>query len=176
MKLRIISSALLFMVVSLHATISSSDESCFGVGSKYLSGGLSISKFGAYTAIDIGIHDLLSIGGAAGYNRYEELTGWKYRRYPILGRVALHPLNFSFLADLLLIREQVDIYGGVAAGYTLVHASWNGVTARIGTPDESGLRIGTYLGLRVAFGPLWHLFAENCGDATNFAIGIGRWF
>lgn len=176
MKVRLIATVILLCGLSLSAAISTGDGSCFTMGSKYLSGGVSFSHFGAFAAVDIGVHELLSVGAVTGFNKYEEMNGWKYSRYPVLGRVALHPLNFSFLADIILVRKSVDIYGGISAGYIYINAEWNGVTSQIGSPDASGITFGEYLGIRIALNERWHLFAENCGEMTNFAVGIGRWF
>lgn len=161
------------VILTPYAALSDGDNSCFSQGSIRISGGLSFSYLGVYTAIDLGIHDLISIGGAAGYNRHLYLSGWKYYRYPALGKIALHPLNFGFLSDLILIRDRLDVYGGVAAGYVLITSSWHGVTDPIGTPDESGIRIGEYLGVRLFLNDRWHIFVEDCGEVTNFALGVG---
>jgi len=175
----IFSALLLVGALHLHSTaeISTGNGSCFYQGCKQVSGAVSFSKLGLFSAVDIGILDLVSIGGVTGYNRYDELTGWQYRRFPVLGRVALHPLNFSFLADLLLIRDRIDLYGGIAAGFIYIHSSWNGIRdQQIGTPDESGVSIGPYLGLRLSLTDRWQVFVENCGDASAFALGVGMRF
>lgn len=166
--------AVLVSTLPLHAELATGNGSCFYQGSRRISGALSISPTGVYAAIDLGLHDLISVGGTVGYNRHHYLSGWKYRNYPVLGTVALHPLNFTFLADLLLIRDRIDLYGGIAAGYVLVNSSWNAVSPTIGTPKKSGIRIGEYLGIRFFLNDQWHLFAEDCGAASGFALGLGR--
>jgi len=177
MKSRFISGMILFLAVELSAAISSGDGSSFHLGSKYLSGGLSISDLGVFTAVDVGVHDLISLGAAAGFNQNDRYSSWRYRRFPVLGKIAIHPLNFSFLADILLIREKIDIYGGIAAGYVRITSKWNGARPeKIDTPDASGLTIGEYLGIRITLNDKWHIFFEDCGAITNFAVGVGRWF
>jgi hypothetical protein len=171
-QFRVIIALLLLMYVPSSAEIATGEGSCFKQEDKIASGGLSISYVGVYAAIDFGLHDLFSVGGVGGYNRHEFLSGWKYRKYCALGRVALHPLNFAFLADIIRIRDKVDMYGGIAAGYVLISSSWNGVTDPIGTPDESAIKIGEYLGIRYHFNDRWCIFAEDCGEVTNFALGL----
>lgn len=162
------------MILPVFGAISTGDGSCFKQGDKTVSGGLSFSHPGVYAAADLGLHDLLSIGGAGGYNRYTRISGWKYRQFPVLGRIALHPLNFSFLADVILIRDKVDIYGGIAAGYIFISSSWKGVTDPIGKPETSGIKIGEYLGISLQLNDRLSIFAEDCGEASNFALGV-RW-
>lgn len=169
----------LFMLVILCCTFYAApvvaeyeDESCYAQGDKTISLAMSLKHTGVFGAFDIAVHDLVSVGGAFGFNRYEVYTGWQYWQYPLLGRVAFHPLNLGFLAENLKIRDNIDLYAGVTAGFVLINSHWNGVTSQVGQPEKTGVRISELLGLRVKLNDRFSLFAEDCGEAGHFALGL----
>jgi hypothetical protein len=167
-------------LVSLFQTSYSQQEwatssgSCFEKGDVNLSAGLSVLWLGFYATGDYAIHDAISIGGGIGYNGYGYNSIWRYNYLPIAVRGSFHPFNLKVLADKISIRDKLDTYIGISAGWRVGWVSWrdskqNGVTE----PDIGGFLFRENIGARYYFSPNFYGYAEEGAGFGNFNFGVG---
>jgi len=76
-----------------------------------------IAHIGFFGSFDYGFHDAISGGIASGFNGH----GWRYYQYftiPFAVRAAFHPFNLKVIADKIKIRNKMDVYVGLATGWS----------------------------------------------------------
>lgn len=160
-------------VPSIAAGWASGDGSCYGKGAKIIGAGGSIWPFGFYGSFDFGVNDAISVGAAAGWNIRGYSSDWRYNAIPILARGAFHPFNLRVLADKIKIREKLDVYVGLAAGWRIGFWNYKGPDAvKPGTPKYGGLILREYVGVRFFFTPSFGVVAEDCHGLGIFNIGV----
>ena len=109
-----------------------------------------------------------------GYVGYSDLDD-RHHHVPVMARGAFHPFNLAALADKIVIRDVIDVYAGLAAGWLFVWVKRDNVTLQKES-DEPGFRIREYIGMRYHFNPKWSFFIEDCGYLTNIAGGVSYKF
>jgi hypothetical protein len=150
-----------------------SEGSCYGKGNLSVGGGLSIGWFGAFASADYGIHDAISIGGAVGYSGYGYGLGFgRVNFLPIYVRGAFHPFNLKVLSDKISIRDKLDPYAGIAAGYTAIW--WSG--SSFSSYDSPFSLLREYIGVKFYPKGKLYLLAEEAGGLSWINIGVGYKF
>jgi len=148
------------------------EGSCYSKGAKIIGAGGSILPFGFYGSFDFGVHDAISAGGAVGWNTYGYSSIWRYNAIPILARGAFHPFNLSVLADKIKVREKLDAYVGLAAGWRIGFWSYDGPGVKPSTPSYGGLILREYIGVRYFFTDNFGVTAEDCHGLGVLNIGV----
>lgn len=174
------------LCLALSGTIFASDwatseGSCYAKGNLTIGGGLGISNFGAFVSGDYGIHDAISIGGAIGYNGYGYAWGLynldlRENFVPIYVRGAFHPFNLKVLSEKIAIRNKLDPYIGLAAGYTI--GWWSGDRHGYAFSNDLAFYSPVRELVGVKFYPTEKLYltAEEGGGLSWINFGVGYKF
>ncbi len=148
------------------------EGSAYAQGNMIVSGGFSFFHIGLIGAFDYGIHDFISAGAAAGYNYHSRLDA-QYHHFPLMVRAAVHPFNLSVLSDKIVVRDMVDVYGGITTGMLFILIKRDNISIEpVDKNEKTGFRIGAYLGFRYKFKDKLAFFVEHCGDLSKIAMGI----
>jgi hypothetical protein len=143
----------------------------FEKGAVFLNPGLMTYPVGAYGSLDVAVHDAISVGGAAGY-RFTVSHSWVYHGIPVVARAAFHPLNLEALADIIAVRDQLDVYVGPALGFSIDIDSYTGALDNIDSNAGASPIIREYIGARYFFKPDFAVFAEEGSALGWFNIGV----
>jgi hypothetical protein len=166
--------ASLFQAVYSQQDWATSSGSCFERGDINISGGLSVLWLGFYATTDYAIHDAISIGGGIGYNGYGYSSLWRYNFLPIEVRGSFHPFNLKVLADKVSIRDKLDTYIGIAAGWRIGWASTrDDIPDGLQEPDVGGFLFRENIGARYYFSPSFYGYAEEGSGFGTFNFGVG---
>jgi hypothetical protein len=127
---------------------------CFEKGDKIVDAGMGILPFIIGGHFEIGVHDLVSVGGETG-------IGFPGPVFPILARGAFHPFNLPVLQNKINIRDKLDAYAGVVAGLSIC------------SDDVKPVRpsIGEIIGARFYISDKFGFFAEHCGAWPGYDLG-----
>ncbi len=150
--------------------------SVYGKGTVAVSVGMSLLHFGGYSTVDVGIHDAISVGGGVGYNGYSFSRFWRYNYVPIIARGSFHPLNLTVLADKVTVRNKIDPYIGVAAGWNIGWSTWKLDGQEFGEPTVGGLIFRENIGIRFYPGDTFYVYAEEGSGFGIFNFGVGLGF
>ena len=146
------------------------EGSAYSRGNMLGSAGVSVYHFGALTAFDYGLHDCISAGVAAGYTTYKFGTSTRTHQVPVMARVAFHPFNLKVLSDKIVLRDMLDVYAGISAGWIF---RWYTTEQGIQKPDEgSSPRTREYIGMRYFFSDKLAVFVEDSGYLSYIGGGI----
>jgi hypothetical protein len=146
-----------------------SDGSCYAKGNLNIGGGLSVALFGAFVAADYGIHDAISIGGLTGYSGFGYGNG-RLNYIPVYVRGAFHPFNLKVLADKISVRNKLDPYAGLAAGWAFGFGSGYSNDIDFASP------VREYLGVKFYPKENLYLMAEEAGGLNWINLGVGYKF
>jgi len=135
------------MVLIAGAVLSRAEASdgCFGKGNMLLDAGIGIWPFIPAAHFEVGVHDMVSVGGASGL-----VIPWI--DIPILARGAFHPFNLPVLVDKIPVRDKLDTYAGIVVGLSI-------------SPGESypvWPTIGEIIGVRYYVSEKFGFYAEEC--------------
>ncbi len=165
---------LTFSTLPAHADWATSSGSCYAKGDIHLSAGLTLSRLGGYAMFDIAVHDAISVGGGAGYYSYSYSRYWRYAYLPMTARVLFHPFNLSVLEDKIKIRDQFDLYVGLATGWRLGWAKQRNLSTVINSQSSiGGFMLRENLGIRYFPSDNFYLFAETGAGFGWMSGGIG---
>ncbi len=138
------------------ASRATSSGSCYGEDNLTVSFGTSLFPgVGGFVAVDYGFHDAISGGGSMAFM----LLGADDFRVPLMARAAFHPFNLSVLAEHIPVREFIDVYAGLAAGYGF------------GAPPP--LPVREYIGARFFWTDSFFGVIEEAGGLGYFNAGVG---
>jgi hypothetical protein len=160
MKVRAITAAAI-LSLGLAGAVAAADwataeGSCYAKGDKLLSVGAALYPFGLFGAFDYGLHDCISLGGAAGFMVYP--YGNPY--IPVVVRGAFHPFNLKVLSEKIKVRDKLDVYVGPSVGWE-IGLGW------LGLPF-----FREYIGVRYKLNDKFMLFAEDCAGLGYLSAGI----
>lgn len=166
--------SLLLLLVSPNTidAFTESDESYFSQGDRTAYMGLSLKHIGIHLAFDYAVHDLFSVGASTGYNRESDLL-WNFNYFPLLARVALHPLNIGFFSNMFTFGNNVDIYVGGNVGWLF---GWGALEKGSQTIEdksdiEDPFTYGLLLGMHLNTTEKWGFYVEHCGEASRIVLG-----
>ena len=145
------------------------EGSCYAQGNMLGSAALSFHHFGLNVAFDYGLHDCISLGAIVGYDGYSRLDV-RYNHVPLMVRGAFHPFNLAALADKIVIRDMIDVYVGISTGVLFVGIKKDDYVL-YDDREKTGYKIREYIGMRYWASGKWGFFIEDCGWASNIAIG-----
>ncbi len=168
----------LALLVSLLAVAASSlvAQPAFRKGDNLLSAGLGIGLAGAYGTSTLppifgmyekAVHPNVSVGGLISFaGSSNEFIGgkWKYSYVVIAARGAYHYL----IPD----TKNLDTYGGVTLGYSIVSSSVEGVESVQFSASGSYFFFGIFVGGRYYFTPQWAALAELGYDVGVIKLGV----
>jgi hypothetical protein len=143
----------------------------FQQGALFLNPGLMTYPVGAYGSLDFAVHDAISVGGAAGY-RFTLSHDWVHHGIPVVARAAFHPFNLEALADIIAVRDQLDVYVGPAVGFSIDIDSYRGAFETIDSDVGASPIIREFIGARYYFEPDFAVFAEEGSGLGWFNIGV----
>jgi hypothetical protein len=147
------------------------EESYYSQGDRTAFAGLSLQHLGIHLAFDYAVHDLLSVGASTGFNRESDLL-WKFNYFPLLARVALHPLNIGFFSNMFTFGNNVDIYVGGNVGWLFGWGSLEKGSVTIEDKSEvNRLTYGLLLGMHMNTSDKWGFYVEHCGEASRIVLG-----
>jgi hypothetical protein len=154
------------------------EGSCYAKGDKLGSAGLSFYYFGLLAAFDYGLHDCISAGLGVGYNTRSRFQGdIRDHYFPVVARAAFHPFNLDALAEKVAIRNLVDIYVGLTAGWAFGFQSQaKGSNYYDSEESIQHLILREYVGMRYHFNDKWSLFIEDCAYLGFLSFGITKKF
>lgn len=176
MKIRTIAAAVIltFGLVGSAATASdwaNADGSCFQKGNKQITVGFNVFYPGPNVGFEYAFHDAISGGGAVGFNWWG--TGyWSYYQIPIVIRAAFHPFNLDVLADKIKVRDKLDVYAGIATGWTVGWGVWDGIGT---SPDANigGFTFRERVGATWYFTPNFYANLEEGSGLGSLNAGVG---
>ena len=151
----------------------SSERSCFKKGNLCIGGGFRLGDVGAFASADYGIHDAFSLGGALGYSGNPDVWG-RLNKIPIYVRGAFHPFNLkAFDYGLYNVRNRLDLFAGIAAGYTI--AWWSNTDIH---PDHPPFifPLREYFGVKIYPKGKFYFSVEEAGGLSWINLGIGYKF
>jgi hypothetical protein len=165
------------LVVSLFQSVYSDQDwatssgSCFSKGDVNLSAALSLIRIGGYITGDFAILDAVSVGGGIGYNvdPYNSLETDHF--VPLVFRGSFHPFNLKEIADKISVRDKLDTYASIYAGWKFGWITWDKSIHPIEAKDIDGFYVNANLGARYYFTPSLSGFAE-IGGFSVFGFGF----
>lgn len=150
--------------------------SCYHKGSMNLTAGVTLADFGVFGTFDYGVHDAISVGLAMAYTSYSEDYSYggelKYSEIPITLRAAFHPFNLSALKDSVPMRDKLDVYVGLGAGYRSQSISGGGSSVSAG----GEMLFEIYVGTRYYFTEKLYASAELGSGMALLNCGVGYKF
>lgn len=137
-----------------------------GIGiNSYYGGGIPIGA-----ALEVGITDEISVGGAASYLSHSygsSIYSWKYSSLYVGGRGSYHVNKL-----LNLNEEKIDLYGGLGLGYRTYTVKDRDPNYNYGY-NNGALTLGGFVGGRYYFSEKMAVYAElGAGGYSNANIGI----
>ena len=159
-------------VISLSSAVA---QPAFRKGDNLITGGLGIGLAGAYGSstfppffgmYEKAIHPNVSVGGLLSFaGSSSEFFGgkWKYSYVVLAGRGAYHYL----IPD----TRNLDTYGGLTLGYSIVSSSVEGIREERFAASGSYVFFGIFVGARYYFSPQWAAMAELGYDVGIIKIG-----
>jgi hypothetical protein len=132
-------------------------KSAYVKGSRTIHGSLAVFPFGfPIVAYEYGFHEAISGSLATGLMINPDLY------VPLIGRGVLHLFNLKALADDVLVRDRLDVYIGLAAGF------------RLGEDTPSIFVIRECIGFRYYFTPTFGGYVEDCAGLgiLNFGLSV----
>ncbi len=167
-------SVVLLMLVAVAAS-SMIAQPAFRKGDNLVSAGLGIGLAGAYGTSTLppifgmyekAIHPNISVGGLVSFSgsNFEFFGGkWKYSYIVLAARGAYHYL----IPD----TKNLDTYGGLTLGYSIVSSSVEGIQTPLASASGSYVFFGIFVGGRYYFTPQWSAMAELGYDVGVIKIG-----
>jgi hypothetical protein len=164
---------MVLIMISVSALVA---QPAFRKGDNLISAGLGIGLAGAYGTSTLppifgmyekAIHPNVSVGGLVSFSgsSFEFIGGkWKYSYIVVAGRGAYHYL----IPD----TKNLDTYGGVSLGYTIVSSSVEGIKSEHFSASGSYVFFGIFLGGRYYFTPKWSAMAELGYDVGIIKAGV----
>ncbi|MBL6445922.1 hypothetical protein JMN32_06360 [Fulvivirga sp. 29W222] len=147
-------------------------------GMKQLNFGLGASVYGVpvYVGMDFGVSDKITIGPRISYRGYSE-------RYGIYGKIRYSVTNISFRGDYHFgghisgLPSELDLYGGLSAGYTIWSDNYSGPYADLIDIESSRAFLAAQAGARWYFHPNWAANAEFSGSyLAGLEVGLSYKF
>ncbi len=159
---------------SAQSTWATSEGSVYGKGSAILNLGIGTYPIGPYVAYDYGIHDAISVGGAAGYQMYWNWgSDYTFHWMPIVARAAFHPFNLTVVAEHVDVRDKLDVYAGPVIGIGFRYDNYTGPYSHL-LDDKFDVYpiVREYIGIRYYVNDRIAWFAEEGSGLGWFNVGL----
>lgn len=133
-----------------------------GLGYSYFGGGVPI-----LVGADFAVNDVITVGPYFGYTSYGYLSSYRYTSIDIGARGSYH---FSELFEIR--NEKLDIYGGVALGYSITSSNYDYGFYGYSDPYPDRIQFGLHAGARYFFSEKVAGFGELGFGLATLAIGL----
>lgn len=151
----------------------SSEGSCFEKGNFNISAGLGIGWFGLFAIGDYAINDVISAGVSTGYQTHKFNKWWRYHYIPVMARATFHPFNLKVLSNKIRVRDKLDVYAGLATGWSIGWASEREEYLLGGSPNVGHFTLRELIGARFYPTSKFYLLLEESGGLSWINLGIG---
>lgn len=164
-------------------------ESCFQKNDNIVQAGLGLGMgdegfpVGFAATYERGIHDFISVGGSMGFSAWklDFVTGhYTVVGIPISFRGAFHPFKLPVLEDKVSIKDKLDVYGGLAMGWSIWRTKWHSENSELNeflgdldhSVDNGKLLFSFLLGARYYFNDRFGVYLEESANSTGiFNLG-----
>lgn len=133
-----------------------------GVGYTYFGGGVPV-----VLSADFAVNDVITVGPFLGYTSWGGYRSFRYSATDIGVRGSYH---FSELFEIR--NEEVDVYGGLALGYSITSTNYDYGSFGFSDPYPNRVIFGLHAGVRYFFAPKVAGFAELGFGQAVLAVGL----